>query len=125
MKMIYIEERSRIDLKNNKNTIKLEKNVVEKNDIIYIKSDDKYTMVTTQYKKYLVRLTLIKWEEMLDEFFIRIHRSIIINMRFVVCIENDALMEGNIRLPISTRKRKKVHEIYSKYKQGYMDFERN
>lgn len=55
------------------------------NSIVYIESLEKYSKVfTTDGKKIIVRKLLKEWENLLPgEFFIRIHKTTIINLNFV------------------------------------------
>jgi two-component system LytT family response regulator len=70
---------------NSGNTFK----IVRMNEIKAIKADGDYTcVVTINNSKHLILRTLKKWEQMLpSEYFLRIHRSTIINIEFVERIE--------------------------------------
>ena len=58
------------------------------NDIVFLTADTVYSNVcTVQQGKILIRRTLKKWEEMLPENFLRIHRSTIINLNHVLKVE--------------------------------------
>jgi len=57
-------------------------------DIVFLTAETVYSNVyTTQQSKILIRRTLKKWEEMLPDNFLRIHRSTIINLNHVLNIE--------------------------------------
>jgi Response regulator of the LytR/AlgR family len=57
-------------------------------DIVYLTADTVYSNIyTIQKTKILIRRTLKRWEEMLPDNFLRIHRSTIINLNHVLNIE--------------------------------------
>ncbi|MBN1968035.1 MAG: response regulator transcription factor [Candidatus Delongbacteria bacterium] len=53
-------------------------------DVVYFKSDNKYTIVKTCNEEYLINDTLNQLEERLPDYFIRIHRSYIVNKDKIV-----------------------------------------
>ena len=60
------------------------------NDIAYLKSDAKYTGIYVGDKTYLVRLGLSELAERLDpQRFVRIHRSVTVNLDFVESMKAD------------------------------------
>ncbi len=59
--------------------------LVNANDVMYFEAKDKYTILHTPEQKYVVDLTLAQLESRLDaEEFIRIHRSTIVNLRYML-----------------------------------------
>lgn len=63
---------------------------VNVNDIAYLKSDAKYTGIYVGDKTYLVRLGLSELAERLDpQRFVRIHRSVTVNLDFVESMKTD------------------------------------
>lgn len=57
--------------------------LIKTDDILYIKAEGSYTEICTIAKKYTIRKSLKSWEELLPkEFFLRIHRSTIINTNY-------------------------------------------
>ena len=63
---------------------------VNVNDIAYLKSDAKYTGIYVGDKTYLVRLGLSELAERLDpQRFVRIHRSVTVNLDFVESMKAD------------------------------------
>lgn len=57
---------------------------IQINNIIYISSSGDYSTVHTKNKDYLVSKTMNEWEHRLPKnYFIRIHRSFIVNVEFV------------------------------------------
>lgn len=63
---------------------------VNVNDIAYLKADAKYTAIIVGDKTYLVRLGISELENRLDPArFIRIHRSLLVNLDFVESMKAD------------------------------------
>lgn len=61
---------------------------VKISDIVFLTAETVYSNVfTVQKNKILIRRTLKKWEEMLPDNFLRIHRSTIINLNHVLNVE--------------------------------------
>ena len=73
-------------------------------DIRYIKADDNYTRIYTLDKNYILTSTLKSVEnKMPNSVFIRIHRSYIVNIKFIEKIKENTLFIGEHSLPISRR----------------------
>jgi len=82
--------------------------VIPVNEITYLETQDDYVMIYTHQGKFLKQQTMKYFESTLDpEFFIRIHRSFLINVREILRIEPyekssyQIILKGNITLPIS------------------------
>jgi len=83
-------------------------------DIFYIESDDKYCMVFTEDRKFLVQRSLKNFSETLPEVFLRIHRKYLINRNYITSIHpNDytLTLNNNKVLPVSQRYRKTLLEL--------------
>lgn len=71
-------------------------------NIMYVKSDNIYIEIKTNEKSFLIRQSLEKFLEQLnDSRFIRIHRSFVVNLNAINAISGMQLMIGNEILPIS------------------------
>ena len=85
-------------------------------DIIYCKADGRYTQVFLRNGKSVITARLLKsFEHKLpDDMFLRIHKSHIINLRYITnysSSNNGYLVLGtNTRLDVSKRKRKSLLE---------------
>lgn len=82
--------------------------VIPVNEIKYLETQDDYVMIYTHEGKFLKQQTMKYFEQSLDStFFIRIHRSYLINIREILRIEpyeknaHQIILKGNIALPIS------------------------
>lgn len=84
-------------------------------DIMYISSDEKYAELHTEKKKYLIRDTITNLEVRLNEArFIRIHRTVILNIDFLHEIQplshGDciAILKNGKQLAVSRRYRDRI-----------------
>ncbi len=73
-------------------------------DIEHLRSDTKYTAVTTRGHTYLVRLPITSFEERLDRArFLKVNRSCIVNLDFVESMTPDDSSQLVLRLRDGTR----------------------
>ena len=62
--------------------------VISLNDVDYIEASEKETLIFSNQKKYISKIKISKWEEMLKGYnFYRCHRSFIINLDKITEIE--------------------------------------
>ena len=74
---------------------------VSADDIQWIKADGIYSHLVTANKTYLLTTNLGAIEDKLKGLlFIRVHRSYLINFKFVEAIEEDVLSIGTERIPL-------------------------
>ncbi|WP_034060224.1 LytR/AlgR family response regulator transcription factor [Lacinutrix jangbogonensis] len=86
------------------------------NDILYIESDRNYITVVTKTQKLSYIDSLKNWVEKLPESsFIQIHKSYVINRRFVDKIAGNEIYVSGNRLPVG---RTYKQELLSKLKIG-------
>ncbi len=81
------------------------------NEVIYLKSLENYVQVhTVSGQVHTVVAALRNFEQQLPpSVFSRIHRSFLINNRFVTAIERETVtLEGDIKMPISAQYRDKI-----------------
>lgn len=89
-------------------------------DIIRCESDDNYTKFFIKNRKpILISKTLKEYEELLTEHdFVRIHQSHLINLAYVKAyVKKDngfVLMNDDVQLPISQRKREQLQDVLLK-----------
>ena len=73
-------------------------------DIEYMKSDSKYTVIVARGQNFLVRLGIAELEAQLDPSrFIRIHRSVLVNLDFVESMTPDDQSQLQIEMRDGTR----------------------
>lgn len=71
-------------------------------DIIYLEKNENYlAFYTTDKRKILSRQNMNDAEEMIPEYFCRVHKSYIVNLRLINSIERDETVVANCRIPIS------------------------
>lgn len=88
---------------------------IEINDIRWIKSDNIYVEIETPEKKYLVRSSLEKFLEQLDDTsFGRTHRSYAVNLSHVRAVNGQYVIIGADKIPLS---RKFRDEILTRFKK--------
>ncbi len=83
------------------------------NDVLYVKSDDNYSVFhTADKKKILVRIPLKNLEDELDDDrFFRIHRSYMINTDKIQSFSNNTVIIASENIPISNSHRKEFKEF--------------
>ena len=85
-------------------------------DIRYVESENVYIVVHTVHGDYRTRMALRKFEEQLDETFFKVHRSYLVNLRYVKMItRKDAVMEGGGVVPLSRGMYDAVHAALIRY----------
>lgn len=91
-----------------------EQKVIALKDIVYLSSEDKYTVIHTLEDSYLNRVSLQVYEQELERLgFFRIHRKYLVNMRHHKSLKNGSvIVSGNQKLPISRRKKEEFHIKY-------------
>jgi len=79
-----------------------ETRLVTTDDIVYFRSDNKYTIVATPEKEALVRITIRELGEQLDpSVFWQIHRGTLVNVSYIAGVTRD--MRGRMALRLKRR----------------------
>lgn len=76
--------------------------------ILYVKSDHIYVEMYTKKDKIVIRNSLNEFQKLLDDRFMRVHRSYIVNMDYVESVGQDSLVIDSQQIPVSTNNRKEV-----------------
>ena len=87
-------------------------------EIIYFFSEKRRIGVVSLHQTYYFYGKLEQIEEQLNKFntFLRIHKSFIVNKRYISIYQNDYIqVKGNEKLPISRSKRKSTKEALIKF----------
>lgn len=79
-------------------------------DILFVESIKDYITIHTNDKKIVSKNTITKYEELLPEHFIRVHRSYIINSTKISAFTNQDIEIGAIEIPIGTSYKRAVLE---------------
>lgn len=77
-------------------------------NLLYLKSDENYLIAIEKDKKTYIRLTMKSAIEQLDDnLFLRVHRSYLVNSKFIEKVKSKHLiLVGNLQIPISRQFRK-------------------
>lgn len=85
-------------------------------DIEYVESENVHVAVHTVSGVYRSRISLVKFAEQLDETFIKVHRSYIVNLKYVKKItRTDITMVSGDLVPISRGMYDEVHAALIKF----------
>ena len=80
-------------------------------DILYIEAMHNYVTIYTQKGKHMTLLYLKNIEEKLDkQLFVRVHKSYLVSISRIESIENNEIVVGPFRIPISRNYRDEVIE---------------
>mgnify|MGYP000953185275 FL=1 len=123
--LINIKNEKTILIKNNnlkKITVNIDERlyVISLNDIDYIEASEKETLIFSNQKKYVSKIKISKWEEMLKgNNFYRCHRSFIINLDKITEIEqwfNSSwilkIKNYTTAIPVSRNNIKELKELF-------------
>lgn len=84
-------------------------------DILFLKSDHVYTEIfVNNGEKYIIRESLGEYANQLNEDFLRVHRSFIVNFQHVKRIEANQLLINTFEIPISKQHRNYILEKLEK-----------
>ncbi|MCQ2158052.1 MAG: LytTR family transcriptional regulator [Bacteroidales bacterium] len=81
-------------------------------EILYVESNDTVTIVVaTGERQYRNKTPISQWESILEDGFIRIHRSYLINSTHIESFDKDSVIVGGCELPVSRKYLKAVKEL--------------
>ena len=106
------DEKNSLILETPKKIIKL-----DYNEIYYFIMFSPYIDIHTRTEKVTLRKNISDIEKMLPkEYFIRCHRSYIVNVKHIKSIKKDnVLLENGVEIPISRGKYKEVNDTFINY----------
>lgn len=82
-------------------------------DILFVESCGDYVQVYCAQKKLMVHGTLKSWEEKLNgSLFVKVHRTIIVNLQKVDHIDGNTICIGEYKLPVSEQYREQLIEQF-------------
>lgn len=85
-------------------------------EILYIKSEHQYTNIITNTENYVVKKCMHEWQQELEEYdFYQIHKSLLVNFRFVKQIDSEITLENEEKLPIAIRRMSNTTKAYDQY----------
>jgi len=80
-------------------------------DIIYVESIKDYVRIHTEDKNLISKATITKYENLLPDSFLRIHRSFIVNLSKVTAYTQHDIEIGEKEIPIGSSFKKKVADF--------------
>lgn len=80
-------------------------------DILYIESLKNYIKVTTRFKTHVIKQGITSFEALLDDRFLRIHRSYIVNASKITAYTKHDIEIGSIELPIGEKYKSVIERI--------------
>lgn len=110
-------ERSKISLENNDEGvifINVDKTMhkLVLNSILYIESNRNYITIVTETQKLCYIASLKNWVEKLEEpHFIQVHKSFLINSKFVDKISGNTVFLNDIKIPIGRMYKKELLDV--------------
>jgi two-component system, LytTR family, response regulator len=87
---------------------------VHLNQLQYIKSESNYVMLFLEQKKIMSLITMKELLEKLPPNFIRIHRSYIINLKYLDSISPDEISIKGLNIPIGSKYKSALKDAVSK-----------
>lgn len=82
-------------------------------DIVLLEADRNYTTVYTKTDKYIYSTVLKKMEEKFPkQYFLRVHRSYLVNIEAITGFEGNLLHVGSQRIPVSRNYRMAVFRLF-------------
>lgn len=89
-------------------------------DIQYIAAFNSYVEIMVNGTLYRRDISLNKIEKELEKrCFFRVHKSYIVNLFWITDVEEKQVFIGNIKIPLSRRKRKEFEEAYMRFDVKY------
>ena len=97
-----------------------EETVIDVSDVIYMESMNQNVRIVTSKGEHIIRYNIGDFEEELkNDGFFRIHRGYLISLSKVKKLsKNDAIMDGDITLPVSRSNVKPLKEALYAYVEG-------
>lgn len=90
-------------------------------DVVYFESKGHKVFIHLENETYQIYRKLDLIEEQLDGKFLRIHKSYLINMLYIVSMKStDVTLRTGTELPISRSNRENVRKTYTSYMKGLL-----
>lgn len=83
-------------------------------DILLVKTENRKTYLLTKDGEYTTTDSLDVWQKKLaPSFFYRVHKSYLVNLHYVTVYHyNEIFLQGEVRVPISTRHQAEFHRYW-------------
>lgn len=73
---------------------------IQLNDLFWLEANDNYVTFNTQQGQYVLKTTLKILQDALPEYFVRTHRSYVINLHHIKSFDSEELVINNKTLPV-------------------------
>jgi two-component system, LytTR family, response regulator LytT len=81
-------------------------------EVLYINSQHIYVeIVTVAEKRYLVRTSLNEYVKLLPQYFVKVHRSYVINIHYIDEIVTQSVILRGVTIPVSKEFRKDLADV--------------
>ena len=80
-------------------------------DIVYIESNKDYVKIRTGEKEIVTQMTISSLEEKLPSYFLRVHRSFIVNLKKVDAFSASDIELGKVQIPIGRNYKNDVLKV--------------
>lgn len=88
---------------------------IDVNEINYLEANGSYTEIVTNDKNYTLSTNLNHFQENIQNpYFVRIHRSFVVNIKKVDGFDNNTILINGKSLPISKSYQKEVFNLFNK-----------
>ena len=105
----YLRRRFKDEPKTITFTSEYRKVTLEISEVMYVESRDTEVWIyATKSRTFRNRTPITQWQNILEDGFIRIHRSYLVNRSFVESYDNETVTVGSQSLPISRKNRKEI-----------------
>ena len=105
----YLRRRFKDEPKTITFTSEYRKVTLSTSEVMYVESRDTEVWIyATKDRTFRNRTPITQWQNILEDGFIRIHRSYLVNQTFVESHDNETVTVGSQPLPISRKNRKEI-----------------
>ena len=105
----YLRRRFKDEPKTITFTSEYRKVTLSTSEVMYVESRDTEVWIhATNNRIFRNRTPITQWQNILEDGFIRIHRSYLVNQAFVESHDNETVTVGSQPLPISRKNRKEI-----------------
>ena len=105
----YLRRRFKDEPKTITFTSEYRKVTLSTSEVMYVESRDTEVWIhATNNRIFRNRTPITQWQNILEDGFIRIHRSYLVNQTFVESHDNETVTVGSQPLPISRKNRKEI-----------------
>lgn len=73
---------------------------IQLNELFWLEANDNYVTLNTKAGQYVLKTTLKMLQDALPEYFVRTHRSYVINLHHIKSFDNEELVIDNKTLPV-------------------------